>query len=98
MFRRITARPLFKQPGESLLFSMDFSHILESGETISGVTGVTSNPVGTITISAPTSSPSIVQFRISGGVDGEDYQIQVEITTNFANTRNGDGILRIRES
>jgi hypothetical protein len=92
-----------KQPGESLVYSMDFVNLLHVGETIEAsdpAPVVTSTPTGDpndLSISTPSVSDSIVSFRIEKGRDKADYRVQVEIETSLGNTRIGDGLLQVRD-
>ena len=96
-----------KQPGESLVYSMDFVHLLFPGETIKSspapvVTQTKSGGgVSDLVIGSPSINGSVVSFRISGGTDGIDYTVQVLIETDFGtddNIRIGDGILQVRNT
>ena len=91
-----------KQPGESLRVTMDFSNLLEEAESILTVVDVlevaTSElnvDAGSITIAGDNADQ--VQFRVSGGIDNADYRIQVTVTTSAGNTRQGDGLLKVRD-
>ena len=92
---------LSKLVGESILYDMDFTKRLKSGETISSVTSVTSvnqNRVessSNITISGQVLASPIVQFRIADGTAGECYKIVVEIVTSDSNTRIGEGLFLV---
>lgn len=87
---------LVKQPGESVVYSMDFLNLLAAGESLAGVSGVTASPSGP-TISSETISGTEVVFRVAGGTNGVDYRIAVTVTTNLSNTRIADGVLRVRD-
>jgi len=92
---------LEKTPEESLLFDMNFSNRLVSGETISAVTnssftnnGLVSGSTN-ITLGDAAYTGGIVQIRISGGQLYEQYTVMLSITTSLGNTRVGKGLLRI---
>lgn len=95
-----------KQPGESLVYSMDFVHLLFPGETIkaSPPPTISATPTGDpddLIISSPIVTGSVVSFRIAQGRDGYDYAVQVLVLTDFGsddNVRIGDGILQVRDS
>ena len=74
---------------------MDFSLLLESGETISAVSNFTATPAG-LTIGTPAISGTKAQARISGGTDGVLYHVTVTITTSAGNTRSDCGDLLVR--
>lgn len=92
---------LVKLDSESILYDMDFSNQLTSGETIGG----TPSAVSTSSSRVPGSSNvtlgevgflgPVAQLRISGGTVGEIYTIAITITTNLGNTRVGKGLLRV---
>lgn len=94
-----------KQPGESLPYSMDFVHLLFPGETIKAspapaVTQTKTTGAADLTIGSPSIAGSVVSFRISGGTDGSEYRVQVQIETDHAsedNIRIGDGLLQVSD-
>lgn len=92
-----------KRPGESRLYDFDFSKLSSSGETISTVAGVTQTKRGNVTgssdltIGSPsTDNASLVQVRISGGTDDEDYCLEAEVVTSDGNTLICAGYLYVR--
>ncbi len=87
---------LEKQPTESDLFDIDFSPKLATGDTVTGVTSVTTAQAG-LTIGAPALSTPLVQVRISGGTDGILYKITALVTTANGNTLETDVFLRVEE-
>ncbi len=89
---------LIKQPGEDLLYGMDFVNLLATGETISTVTSVLEITTVDLTIGSGSINGSVVEFRVSGGLDGVGYRIEVIITTSDSNTRVGDGLITVRDS
>ena len=86
---------LIKQPGETREFSMDFSNLLASSETISSPV-VTSTPSG-LTIGSATVSSGKVLFDISGGTHPVRYRIEVTVTSSGGSTLVGDGILKVSD-
>jgi len=86
---------LIKQPGETREFSMDFSNLLASSETISSPT-VTSTPAG-LTIGSATISSGKVLFDISSGTHPVRYRIEVTVTSSGGSTLVGDGILKVSD-
>lgn len=84
---------LVKQPGESRQFSMDFSSLLATSETISSPT-VSSSPSG-LTLGSASVSGSKVLFNISGGTHQVKYRIEVTVTSSGGSTLQGDGILKV---
>jgi hypothetical protein len=104
-------RPKVKHPGESILFGVDFSRLLVTGETLSTVSGVAATPAG-LTISSQAvnaaafdndegGSVSIAkgaQFRVAGGAAGSDYALTVTVTTSAGNTRVAVCQLQVRDN
>ncbi len=94
---------LTKQPSEDRLYEMDFSALLAAGETLSSVSSITQAARGNVqgaaslVIGSGAASGAKVQFRISGGTDGEDYKITVVATTSQGNTLEGEGWLYVRD-
>ena len=91
-----------QQTTESILLSMDFDNILGSSETISSVTSVTSEIIGSTTASDLTigtasisSDGKSVNFRCSGGTENKLYLIEVLVVTSAGNTYEGDGQIRL---
>jgi hypothetical protein len=82
----------YKQaPIENRRHVVDYSQWLDTAETIVGtpthsVDNVTSPPltVGTPTLSSDAKS---VIFFVSGGVDGEEYQVDLTVTTSGTQVR-----------
>ena len=86
---------LVKQPGETRQFSMDFSNLLATSETIASPT-VTSSPSG-LTIGSASVSGSKVQFNISGGTHAVRYRLEVTVASSGGATLVGDGVLRVKD-
>ncbi len=96
---QVTApKTLIKQPGEDLLYGMDFTNLLATSETITTVTSVSEITTSDLTIGSGTINGSIVEFRVSGGTNGIGYRIEVIIVTSDSNTRVGDGLITVRDS
>ena len=92
---------LTKLPGESILFDMDFSKRMATGESISSISSETSTSINRVagstnlTLGTSSFSGNIVQLRISDGTADESYIIQITVITNLGNTRIGKGLLRV---
>ena len=71
---------LVKQPGETRQFSMDFSSLLATSETISSPS-VSSSPSG-LTLGVASVSGSKVLFDISSGTHPVKYRLEVTVTTS----------------
>jgi len=73
---------------DSLLYTLDFSSALPSGDHISSVSGISSSPSGQLSISSGTivsgqiGASGAVQTRISSGQAGILYTLTYEIVTS----------------
>ena len=81
----------YKLTTENELFTFDFSPILRTGETISSATctvqvkdGSDSNP-DDIKVGSPAISGSLVVQRVSGGLNGVTYRLEMTVTTSLTN-------------
>ena len=81
----------YKITTENEQFTFDFSTVMSSGETISlatstveVVSGTDPNPTA-ILVGSPVISGQQVAQRISGGLDGVIYRIEVTSTTSATN-------------
>lgn len=86
----------FKRSDESKVYGVDFSSVLATGETISGIV-LTSDTSG-ITLGTPSSSAGIVSFRASGGSADTVYGLTVQITTSAANIYENVVYITIQQS
>jgi hypothetical protein len=93
---------LTKQPAESRLYTMDFSNLLGSGESVAG------NPTmfqelegGTattdLTFSDHAYTASLAQVRIEGGTDQTLYKVTYRVTTDLLNTLEAEGWLWVED-
>lgn len=82
-----------KQPSETLILAMDFSSWLDD-ETLTLVE-VSSSPTG-LTIEDEVVSGQTVEMTVSGGTNGQNYRVQVTVTTSEGETLVGDGLLKVR--
>ena len=94
---------LVKQPTETRYFSMDFSLLMATDETIEAA-----SPAPVVEYTANTSdvdliitevdiSGQTVVFWITGGTHGTRYRIQVTLMTNSGQILVGDGILVVQD-
>ena len=86
---------LVKQPGETRQFSMDFSSLLDSGETISSP-NVSASPSG-LSLGSPSVSGTKVLFTIASGAHPVKYRLEVTVNTSGGAILVGDGVLRVQE-
>lgn len=81
----------YKITTENEQFTFDFSPVLGSTETISSATCTVEVKEGTdpspssIKVGSPTISGSQVAQRISGGLDGVIYRLEMTATTSLTN-------------
>lgn len=88
---------LVKQPGESRLYTMDFSSLMATGETITAVTNVAyTGDDALLVVGSPTYSGQQAQVRISGGTNEYSYRVTFTVTTSSGDTLQGEGILQVR--
>jgi len=103
----VTAKQeLCKQPSEKRRFSMEFSSLLSSSETIVTIDSVTSETIDGGTSDLTISSTSIVtgnatnskiQLWIEAGTAGNKYRIEIKVTTSDGQILEGDGILKLTD-
>lgn len=88
---------IVKQPDESFVHTMDFSGLLGPGETLSSVTSIAATPSGLTLVGAASVSGSSAQQVIAGGTAGTTYKVTITVLTSAGNTRQGDGLVVVRE-
>ena len=95
---------LLKQPAEVRKYSMDFSNLIGSSESIltSGVYPKVESELiiggnSDLSITSKQVEGNTVSFFCSGGTDGKSYRIEVTIVTNAEQIFEGDGILRVTD-
>lgn len=100
---------LQKQPGETRLFSMDFSNKMVSNEaivSIDNISQILANGDATtdLVFTNQSFSAQVVQFLIAGGeiparkdINECDYKVTVTVTTDAGQVLENDGILKIKE-
>lgn len=87
---------LVKQPDEYRQFSMQFSELLSTEETIVSA-AVESSPTG-LDISDIEVSGTEVKFWIGEGIHLKTYRVEVTITTSSGAIVQGDGLLDVLDS
>jgi hypothetical protein len=90
----------FKQaPLENKRYAIDYSQWLDSNETLVGtqlnVRGVTTPPLVASTATIAEAGTTVV-FFVSGGLDGEEYQIDILATSSSGQIKE-DSVLYIIE-
>jgi hypothetical protein len=99
---------LAKQPTETRKFGMEFNNLLETSETVSGITSVSSEKIdGTssdltisttgIETSTVSSKNSLVTFWVAGGTTGNTYKLEILVNTSSSAILEGDGILYVTD-
>lgn len=84
-----------QQPAERLLYGIDYSEYLSSGDTVvSATTAVT--PDGLV-VDGVTTSDYGVNLRVSSGVSGVRYKVEVTVTTSCGCIIQDELIFRIKE-
>lgn len=72
---------LTKGVDELATITVNFANRLASGQTISGVTSVVASP-GTAAITNISFTPTLVIFKISGGVLHQGFRVDISVTTS----------------
>jgi len=99
---------LVKQPAETRKFGMEFNNLLETSETVSGITSVAAEKIdGTssdltisttgIETSTVSSKNSLVTFWVAGGTTGNTYKLEILVNTSSSAILEGDGILYVTD-
>ena len=94
---------LCKQPSEKRKFTMDFTNILGTGESISSITSVDSEKEGGYTSDLSITSTGIAtgskkcEMYIASGTLSSTYRIEVLVATDASQILEGDGILFITD-
>lgn len=98
---RVTApETLYKKAVEVRSFTMDFSSVMSTGETISSSSLSSERIDGSssdLTLGTATDNAQDVVFTISGGINGRRYRVRVNVTTSASQVLEGDGVLVIRD-
>ncbi len=94
---------LCKQPDEKRQFSMDFSSLMTTAETIEAsspaptvTSTTTASDAVALTIETIAVSGQTITVWLSGGTHCASYRIEFKITTSTAAILVGDGILDVR--
>lgn len=91
---------LSKTPNESYIYTIDFSHNMDLGETIVSITSLYSPQAGIVVASPdyPVIANQQIQFRVSGGVNKGSYLIVAVVATSKGNTLEHGFVLNVRNS
>ena len=98
----IATQILVKQPSEVRSYSMDFSNLMITDETITSIVSVTSARRGgsgdtDLVITDEAISGQTITMTIAGGLDRQAYIIEVIINTSSGQTLEGDGVLQVKD-
>ena len=95
---------LCKQPSEKRYYSMNFSNLLDSGETLQSIVSITEEKLdgsssSDLTFSGQTLSSDLksVEVWIEGGVDRKRYHVVFKVITSAGAELEGEGALIIKE-
>ena len=88
-----------KQPGERKRYQISYVNWLDTGEQVSTVDFVASDPALVVDDVQPTPDGVGVQYYVSGGVDGQTYTVTATLTTNTGpQVREDEIFFSIRET
>lgn len=93
-----------KRPGESRKYGVDFKNLLDAGAALVSNVSVVSTPRGVVAgssnlvVGAATIAGSIVEFRLSAGTAGEDYDLTAKATDSNGNTVEDDVLIKVRKA
>ena len=92
---------LIKQPSETRAYSMDFSNLMASAETITNINSVGSElrgrGVSDLTITGTGITGQTIKMNIAGGTHAKVYVIETLITTSSGQILEGDGMLKVED-
>lgn len=95
---------LYKQPFDKRQYSMDFSNLMSTGETIeesSPAPVVSSEKMNgdatDLTIDTVAVSGQTVTFWVDAGTNHQRYRVEVQIETSGGQKLEGDGILVVTD-
>jgi glucan biosynthesis protein len=93
-----------KRPTETRKFSVDFKKLLETGVTIASVQSVSAvaaekvTEIAALTTTNPASSGTKATFDVSGGTDGENYEITINATDSSGDVLSEDVLIMVRKA
>lgn len=90
---------LLKDPDEKRFYSLDFSALMASDETISTISEFSSLVIGgetsDLTLTSSAISGQTVTFWVASGTNAKTYRIKVKITTSAGQILVGYGTLKV---
>jgi len=93
---------LTKQPSEVRSYTMDFSNLMITGETITSIVSVTSSRIGgdgasELIITDKVIDGQTITMTIASGLNRQKYITEVIIMTSAGQTLEGDGMLQVKD-
>lgn len=92
-----------KRPGETRKYGADFKNLLDAGVTLVSIVSIASTPRGVVAgstnliVGAAIINGSVVEFPLSGGTHGEDYDLTVKVNDSAANTVEDGVLIKVRK-
>jgi hypothetical protein len=92
---------LVKAPSERRYYTMDFSNLMDTGETITRIDSITSEKRGGATSDLLIADSGIVDqtvgMWIQNGTNFQTYRVEVQISTSAGQVLQGDGLLKVSD-
>jgi len=93
-----------KRPVETRKYTVDFTKVVASGVTISTVQSIgvaklnNVTEVTALTADSITVSGTKVSFDVTGGTDGEDYEVTINCTDTSGDILSDDVMIKVRKA
>lgn len=93
-----------KRPAENKTYSIDFKDVIPDGQVIASVDSVAAAAVGNVTetvafsVGSNTFAGTKVNVKLSGGTDGEDYEVSVTVTDDVGDIHADDVMIKVRKA
>lgn len=92
---------LIKAPSERRYYTMDFSNLMDTSETITGIRSIVSEKrgggVSDLTIEDSGIVGQTIGMWIGSGTNYQTYRVEVEIGTSTTAILQGDGLLKVTD-
>jgi len=92
---------LIKAPSERRYYTMDFSNLMASSETLTLIDSITSEKrgggVSDLLIADSGIISQTVGMWIQGGSQFQTYRVEVQVVTSAGQVLQGDGMLRVSD-
>jgi hypothetical protein len=88
----------YKSPAEVKRYRVDYSSWLDTGETVTART-LTVTPAGELLVdgSSITDAGMSVTYFVSGGDNGQTYNINIQVQTSGGQTKEDDVYFKVRD-